>query len=435
MDAAGSDPTSRYEMGEPLRTSSVSQSIHARDLTTGAPVTVTRLNAPASSDATVVADVQAAAQMLGTVPADDIARIVEVTTIDGQLAVVTDGSGGTTLAELMSGGTRFPSAQAAQLGRAIANGLDSAHRAGVVHGALTPNAIIRATDGHLKVADFGFARNPILITDSPTWTAYAAPEQIMDGTVDARSDIYALGSLLYLMLTGRAPFAEFDETLLRNRKLSEGPTPPSHEEPMIPPAFDALVTRMLARDPAHRPQSGAEVAAELARFEETVVAAPVGVRTATVTTEVLPIVPVAAEREQPSALWWLALAAVVVAGIITAVLLSRADDKERVAVPTLVGLPADRGAALLQRRGLAASTVSSPNDSYPAGVVVAADPVTGAKVAKGTVVILSVSSGPTPVPTTTPLPTFPTTTTSSSTTTTTTTSTTTTTLAPTPPPT
>lgn len=422
MDATGSDLAGRFDVQETLRTSSVSQSVRARDRQTGIPVTVTVLSSTESSNQVVMADARSAATMLESTSGAGLVRVLEVTSLDGRLVLITDDSGGATLTELMSGGNRFAPAQVAHFGRSIAAGLASAHGAGVVHGALTPNSVVRGTDGFMRVADFGFARQPIMVADSPTWTAYAAPEQILDGTVDERSDIYALGSLLYLMLTGHAPFVDFDEELLRSRKLSEAAPAPSHDEPMIPPAFDALVARMLARDPLRRPQRAAEVADDLARFEETVVAAPVSVRTETVVTEVLPaVVPV---DDGPSPWWWLALAAVVVAGIITAVLLSRNDDAKQVGIPAVVGLPADRGAAELQQRGLAATTVSAASDTYPAGAIVSENPAAGTKVDKGTVVILSVSTGPVALPTTT---TQPTTTTSTSTTTTSTTTTTTTT--------
>lgn len=430
MDATGSDLAGRFDVHETLRTSSVSQSVRAQDRRTGVPVTVTVLNSTGSSNQIVMADAQSAATTLESAPAAGLVRVLEVTNLDGRLALITDGAGGATLTELMSGGNRFAPAQVAHFGRSIATGLAGAHGAGVVHGALTPNAVVRGTDGQMRVADFGFARQPIMVSDSPTWTAYAAPEQILDGTVDERSDIYALGSVLYLMLTGHAPFADFDEELLRSRKLSEAAPAPSHDEPMIPPAFDALVARMLARDPLRRPQSAAEVADDLARFEETVVAAPVAVRTETVVTEVLPaVVPV---DDGPSPWWWLALAAVVIAGIITAVVLSQNDDTKQVGIPAVVGLPADRGAAILQQRGLAATTVSAASDTYPAGAIVSESPAAGAKVDKGTVVILSVSTGPVALPTTTTQPTT-TTSTSTSTTTTSTTTTTTTTVPVTPP--
>ena len=301
MDATGSDLAGRFDVQETLRTSSVSQSLRARDRGTGTPVTVTALSSTESSNAVVMADVQSAATMLESAPAAGLVRVLEVTTLDGRLVLVTGEAGGATLAELMSGGNRFAPGQVAHFGRAIATGLAGAHAAGVVHGALTPNAVVRGTDGQMRVADFGFARQPIMVADSPTWSAYAAPEQLLDGTVDERSDIYALGSLLYLMVTGHAPFVDFDEELLRARKLSEAAPAPSHDEPMIPPAFDALVARMLARDPMRRPQSAAEVADDLARFEDTVVAAPVAVRTETVVTEVLPrVVPIDdLERSDP----------------------------------------------------------------------------------------------------------------------------------------
>jgi len=361
--------------------------------------------------------------------APGMVRGESIVTEGGRAALVIDAPSAT-LADLTTGGRRYPSHQAARLGVQLADALAAAHRAGVVHGGITPDAVVQTADGHLQLRHFGFTADPLAVADAATWTAYAAPEQLLDGPPDARSDLYALGGLLYLLLTGGPPFPDFEADTLRARKLEEAPPAPSRDEPLIPAALDGLVQRLLARDPSRRPDTAETVSAELRRLTEPA--------DGVVTTRRIAMVDevVVTEPERTNAWPYVAaiLGALLVVAVIVALVVANDDDApERVTVPSVIGQPAAAAAATLTRDHLDVTTVNQADAAVPAGSVSAQDPPAGARVRRNRVVVLTVSTGApavTPVPI--PVPVTPSTTPTTSTTSTTTTTTTTTTTAPPP---
>ena len=161
---------------------------------------------------------------------------------------------------------RFPAAEAARLGAQIAAALASAHGRGVIHRDLKPSNVLFA-GADVKVADFGLAR----MADSAMTRegavmgtpCYMAPEQTRGAAVDARADLYALGCVLFEMLTGRPPYTgTVQEVLLAHVSPASPPTLESAGHPS-PGELGVLVSRLLAKDPAARPQSAQEVADEL----------------------------------------------------------------------------------------------------------------------------------------------------------------------------
>ena len=201
-----------------------------------------------------------------------IATVHDVIEADAQVIIVLEYVEGETLHARIKRGP-LPPADAVDIAVQIAKALAVAHAHGVVHRDLKPANVIIGDGGHAKVLDFGLARVLGLGTTHTGGHApesagvvgfvgtpgYAAPEQMVSSAVDERADLYALGVVLFEMISGRRPFPGNDPLQLATAKLSHDAPPLSSAGKLVPPALDQLVAALLARDPAERPASAAEV--------------------------------------------------------------------------------------------------------------------------------------------------------------------------------
>jgi len=288
-----------------------------------------------------------------------------------------------------------------------------AHRRGIIHRDLKPqNVMVAEADvaqigPTAKVTDFGIARavggSDMTQTGSIMGTAqYLSPEQAQGAAVDARSDLYAIGVILYELLTGRVPFEGDSAVAVALKQVHERPVPPSALNPAVPPALDRVVLRALEKDPARRFADADEFTAALEAARPpragtaTVMAAATGPMAPITPPPYPPVVAVGQATEPPrrrSSRWWLWLLPVlVVAGAVAAALLLLHGPRQ-VTVPTVVGVDRAAAEARLRQDGFAARVVPRTSDR-PKGEVLGQDPIGGTKVDKGATVTLTVSDGP-----------------------------------------
>lgn len=163
---------------------------------------------------------------------------------------------------------RLPLDQALDLAAQVAEALDFAHRQGVVHRDIKPGNIMITAEGRAKIADFGIAKftdaeatRTTTVLGTP---AYMAPEQLRGGVVDARSDIFSLGAMLYWIITGQKPFPGEDLTSVSFKVVYTDPPKPTEIIPSLPKDLDIVVSRCLTKNPGDRYQSAKELANDLA---------------------------------------------------------------------------------------------------------------------------------------------------------------------------
>ncbi|HMF92707.1 MAG TPA: serine/threonine-protein kinase [Vicinamibacterales bacterium] len=194
-------------------------------------------------------------------------------TPDGTLYIAMEYIDGPSLKSLMQAGRPIPLSRTISILRQVASALATAHRHNIVHRDLKPHNIMLATgpDGSelAKLVDFGIAKTfdestQLTSAGSALGTPYyMSPEQIEGRTVDARSDVYALGIILYEMLVGEVPFADQSTPAVLVKQLKERPVRPSLRNAAVPAALEEIALRCLEKDPAQRFQTADEFAAAL----------------------------------------------------------------------------------------------------------------------------------------------------------------------------
>jgi serine/threonine protein kinase len=201
---------------------------------------------------------------------DHVVEIYHVGEDDGTAFLVMPLLDGESLEDRLKGGP-LPPGEVVRVGREAALGLAAAHVKGIVHRDVKPaNLWLEAPAGRVKVLDFGLARaadardgltSPGAVLGT---AAYMAPEQVNGGAVDARSDLFALGAVLYRCATGKPAFSGPTLTAILRAVAEHDPPPPHEVDPTVPVALSRLIMGLLAKDPAGRPPSAAAVAVELA---------------------------------------------------------------------------------------------------------------------------------------------------------------------------
>ena len=190
----------------------------------------------------------------------NIVNVYDVGIAEGRHYIVMEYVPGRTLKERIKEEGPVPAAEALHIARQIAGALAQAHINNLVHCDIKPHNILVMPDGNVKVADFGIARavteSTMTYNDNIMGSVhYFSPEQARGTIITPKSDVYSLGVVLYEMLTGCIPFDGNTAVSIARKHLEEEPQPLRSLVPNIPPVVEALVTRMMAKDPALRPDS------------------------------------------------------------------------------------------------------------------------------------------------------------------------------------
>src|SRR5688572_5070211 len=267
----------RYQIREIIGSGGMGQVCLADDVMLDRQVALKFVTAPGETDGLEQLLVEARAAAALDHPF--ICSIYEVTTLNGRACIAMEYVRGESLERRLRGGP-LPLNEALRVAEEIAEALDAAHKRRVVHRDLKPANVMLTEDRHVKVMDFGLAtRLPhsdamdrdaavtIAADDVLRGTpAYMAPEQIRGEPADRRSDIFAFGILLYELLSGANPFVRPNIYATFAAILDEPFATLHGRIPTIPPALDALLTQLLAKDPAARHQSFGDVRNALRRL-------------------------------------------------------------------------------------------------------------------------------------------------------------------------
>ena len=247
----------RYRLNQPIASGGMAQVWEATDEILARRVAVKILHPHLARDESFVRRFRAEAIAAARLAHPSIVSVYDTVAEDGTNAIVMELVTGTTMrADLDQHGPLQFNALLA-IGTQVADALGAAHANGLVHRDVKPANILLSADGRVLVADFGIAKaaegSDLTSAGSMVGTAkYLAPEQVEDGPIDGRADLYSLGVVLYEALTGRPPFVAETDAGTALARLHRDPTPPRELRPEISPAVAAVVTKAMARRPDDR---------------------------------------------------------------------------------------------------------------------------------------------------------------------------------------
>ncbi|NUR61762.1 MAG: Stk1 family PASTA domain-containing Ser/Thr kinase, partial [Catenulispora sp.] len=266
----------RYELGAVLGRGGMAEVFMARDTRLGRTVAVKTLRADLSRDPTFQARFRREAQSAASLNHPAIVAIYDTgEDFENGVSVpyiVMEYADGSTLRDLLHSGRRLLPERALEITAGVLQALDYSHRNGIIHRDIKPANIMLTRSGTVKVMDFGIARamadNGMTMTQTAAvigTAQYLSPEQAKGETVDARSDLYSTGCLMYELLTGRPPFVGDSPVAVAYQHVREEPLPPSSYDPEVTPAIDAVVLKSLAKSADQRYQSATEMRADIER--------------------------------------------------------------------------------------------------------------------------------------------------------------------------
>jgi serine/threonine-protein kinase len=259
----------RYQLDRRIGQGGMAEVWVATDIDLDRKVAVKWLRSTLATDPVVTERFRREAIAVARLSHPNIVGVHDVFVHDGRQAVVMQLVDGKSLRQLLDTQKRLGPELTIHIGAAIAGALDEAHRAGFVHRDVKPGNILVTSDGRVLLTDFGIAKgltpDDDLTSDNVMMgtAKYLSPEQVRGRRLDGRADLYSLALVLYECLAGRVPFLGETDADTALARLQRDPTDLGHLRPTLPIGLVNLIHRTLARNPAHRPQTGAELRAAL----------------------------------------------------------------------------------------------------------------------------------------------------------------------------
>src|SRR5580692_8916872 len=264
----------RYELTHLIARGGMAQVYRAMDRQLERPVALKVLFPELSVDRTFVERFRREGQAAANLSHPNIVPVFDWGEDDGAYFIVMEFIDGRPLSAVLRDPEPMPPGQIASIGAGVAAALAFAHRHGVIHRDVKPGNVLITPDGGVKVTDFGIAR-AVNTEESLTQTgavmgtaAYFSPEQAEGKGVDARSDIYSLGVVIFEMVTGRPPFLGDTPVAVASKHVREHPPAPREVNPGVPPDLEAIILKCLAKSPDHRYATGDDLRVDLLRFRE-----------------------------------------------------------------------------------------------------------------------------------------------------------------------
>jgi beta-lactam-binding protein with PASTA domain/tRNA A-37 threonylcarbamoyl transferase component Bud32 len=414
----------RYEIGGVLGRGGMAEVHRGRDLRLGREVAVKVLRQDLARDPSSQVRFRREAQAAASLNHPAIVAVYDTgedrTSAGATPYIVMEYVEGETLRDVLRREGRLSPERAMSLTADICAALDFSHRNGIVHRDVKPGNVMITPQGTVKVMDFGIARAVSDSAATMTSTAavigtaqYLSPEQARGESVDARSDVYSAGCLLYELVTGTPPFTGDSPVAVAYQHVREDPRTPSSINPAIPPELDAILLKAMSKNPANRYQSAADMRADLLRAVagQRVEATPL--MSDAEKTTIIGATPggydddwnddEAARRRRRNRIIALVVALLVlIAGAVAiGIALNSGGGNGRTAaitqvtVPDLAGKTQQEATALITHSGLTVGTISQEaSTAAQKGTVLSANPAPGAKANPQTPVALVIGGGP-----------------------------------------